>query len=91
MEHGYDVVTKDDKGAFYAEMDFEMNFNKCLHKLTLRELDVESSSDIAISYIPWASPKIHIGYCESRKAWRSTLGRDEENEPTLAKSQTRRI
>lgn len=56
LQTGYEALLQEREKKFYAEMDFSTRFQK----LILRDPEAESSEK-AVSYMRWASRKIHIG------------------------------
>ncbi|EFY84228.1 hypothetical protein MAC_03276 [Metarhizium acridum CQMa 102] len=57
LQPGYNVLSDEERREFYAQMTFNDHFQQ----LTLLDLHT-SSPDIAVSYMHWASWKIHIRF-----------------------------
>lgn len=66
LQPGYDIFAEDEKRTLYGEMDFEIGCGKQFHKLSLRSPD-EDARDIAVSYMPWPSRNVRVGFDVSEK------------------------
>ncbi|KAF5132959.1 hypothetical protein E5D57_003581 [Metarhizium anisopliae] len=62
----HDILADDEKRTLYAEIDFEIGCGKQFHKLNLPSPD-EDARDISVSYMPWPSRNIRVGFDDSEK------------------------